>query len=444
MRIPQSPPDVKELMVTEPNLFEKIEKVLLVPEQGNYYHWDEIRHRTPPEGLTHEEWWAAIKIGRWRNAKQIPLQDKKGLPFQFSVPGAVAQQLHEIDMGAGGRIGMPSPVTNSQIRDQYLVSSLIREAITSSQLEGAVTTREVAKEMIRTARPPRDRSERMILNNYLTMREIITLREKPLTEEMVFHIHRMVTDGTLDKPDAGGRFRRADETVTVEDDTGTIFHHPPKADELPERMAKMCAFANGEPSGNFIHPAIRGMLLHFWLAYDHPFLDGNGRTARAIFYWSMLHHGYWLFEFVSISDILHRAPAKYYSAFLHTETDDNDATYFLVHQAEVIRRAILQLHAYIDRKTKELEESQQLLRGCGNLNHRQIAILGHAMRHPGTIYTIEGHQRSHNTAYDTARRDLLTLAKKDLLSMRKRGKAMVFSAISDLQEKLKRQETNHP
>jgi Fic family protein len=158
----------------------------------------------------------------------------------------------------------------------------------------------------------------------------------------------------------------------------------------------------------------------------------------------MLHHGYWLFEFVSISDILHRAPAKYYSSFLHTETDDNDATYFLVHQAEVIRRAILQLHTYIDRKTKELEESQQLLRGCGNLNHRQIAILGHAMRHPGTIYTIEGHQRSHNTAYDTARRDLLTLAKKDLLSMRKRGKAMVFSAISDLQEKLKRQETNHP
>jgi Fic family protein len=379
-----------------------------------------------------------MKIGRWRNAKQLPLLDKKGNPFQFHVPDDVAQQLHMIDMGAGGRIGMPAPVTNPQTRDQYLVSSLIREAITSSQLEGAVTTREVAKELIRTGRSPRDRSERMILNNFRTMREIIDLRDKPLTPDMIFHIHGKVTDGTLDKPDAGGRFRRADETITVEDDTGKIFHHPPKAEELPERMDRMCAFANGESPGYFIHPAVRAMLLHFWLAYDHPFLDGNGRTARALFYWAMLHHGYWLFEFVSISDILRRAPARYYTAFLHTETDDNDATYFLVHQAEVIRRAILHLHAYIDRKTKDLEESQQLLKKWGTLNHRQVAIIGHAMRHPGTTYTIEGHQRSHDTAYDTARRDLLELAKEKLLTMTKRGRAMIFTAAPDLAEELKR------
>lgn len=437
MRIPQPPPDIKELMLTEPNLFEKIERVLVTPGDRTYYHWDEVRRRPAPEGLTHEEWWAAIKVGRWRNAKSLPLMDKKGTPFQFSVPDVVAQQLHEIDMGAGGRIGMPLPVTNAQMRDQYLVSSLIREAITSSQLEGATTTREVAKEMIRTARSPRDRSERMILNNYLTMREIIAVREEPLTEELVFHIHRMVTDGTLEKPDAGGRYRRSDEIITVEDDEGVIYHNPPPAGELSERMIRMCAFANGESPEYFIHPAVRAMLLHFWLAYDHPFFDGNGRTARAIFYWAMLHHGYWLFEFISISDILRRAPTRYYTAFLHTETDGNDATYFLVHQAEVIRRAILNLHAYIDRKAKELEENERLLRGCGDLNHRQIALVGHAMRHPGTLYTIEGHQRSHETAYDTARRDLLSLVQRNLLTMRKRGKAMIFSATPDLREKIR-------
>jgi len=438
MKMPQTPPDIKALILSEPNLFEKIERVLTEPGQEEYFHWDELRFRPPPKGLTHQEWWASMKIGRWRNFKPLPLLDKKGNPFQFYVPDDVAQQLHMIDMGTGGRIGMPAPVTNPQTRDQYLVSSLIREAITSSQLEGAVTTREVAKELIRTGRSPRDRSERMILNNFLTMREIIDLRDKPLSSDMIFQIHRKVTDGTLDKPDAGGRFRRPDETITVEDDTGEIFYHPPKAEELPERMARMCAFANGETPGYFIHPAVRAMLLHFWLAYDHPFLDGNGRTARALFYWAMLHHGYWLFEFVSISDILHRAPAKYYKAFLHTETDDNDATYFLVHQAEVIRRAILHLHAYIDRKTKDLEESQQLLKKWGTLNHRQVAILGHAMRHPGTTYTIEGHQRSHDTAYDTARRDLLELAKEGLLTMTKRGRAMLFTSATDLAEKLKR------
>ena len=63
-----------------------------------------------------------------------------------------------------------------------------------------------------------------------------------------------------------------------------------------------------EIAGGFIHPMIRSIILHFWLAYDHPFVDGNGRTARALFYWSMLRHGYWLFEFISISQIILKGP----------------------------------------------------------------------------------------------------------------------------------------
>jgi Fic family protein len=313
----------------------------------------------------------------------------------------------------------------------------MREAITSSQLEGAVTTREVAKELIRSGRSPRDRSEKMIVNNFLTMQEISKLRDKPLSPELVLNIHRLVTDRALDNPDAAGRLRREGETVTVEDETGEVFHNPPSPAELPERMEAMCAFANDGSSGFFIHPAVRAILLHFWLAYDHPFIDGNGRTARALFYWAMLHHGYWVFEFISISDILQRSPTSYYRAFLYTETDDNDATYFLVHQADVIRQAIEQLHAHIDRKTKELEQSQLLMRNWDNLNHRKVALLSHALRHPGRSYTFEGHQRSHGTVYQTARRDLLDLEQSGLLLKRKRGHAMVFSAPPDLNERLK-------
>src|SRR5690606_2780541 len=100
--------------------------------------------------------------------KSIPLTDTTGRPFQFAVPELVQEELHQIDLGAGGLVGIPEPLTNPQTRDRYLVSSLMEEAITSSQLEGAVTTRAVAKEMIRTGRKPRDTSEQMILNNYAT------------------------------------------------------------------------------------------------------------------------------------------------------------------------------------------------------------------------------------------------------------------------------------
>ena len=436
--MPVTPPDFRVEIFKDPHFFERVAPLLHLPAPAEYPHWDKLRRRPAPEGFMHEEWWAAIKIGRIPQFKPLPLLDKLQKPFQFMVPDVVAQQLHEIDLGGGGKISMPSAVTNPQTRDQYLMSSLMQEAITSSQLEGAVTTREVAKEMLRVGRSPGNRSERMILNNFLTMRRIIELRDEPMTPALVCEIHRRVTDGTLDDPGAAGRLRSEAEPVTVEDDLGEVFHYPPNAKELVSRMERMCDFANGKTPANFVHPALRAIILHFWLGYDHPFVDGNGRTARALFYWAMLRQGYWLFEYISISDILLKAPTKYYRSFLYSETDDNDLTYFLVHQTEVIRRAIENLHSYIRRKTVEVEEGEWLLRGWGNLNHRQVALISHALRHPGMIYNIEGHQRSHDSAYDTARRDLLTLASEGLLEQGKRGKALIFRAPKDLAVRIKK------
>src|SRR5256885_14750013 len=168
---------------------------------------------------------------------------------------------------------------------------------------------------------------------------------------MLSDIHRMVTEKTLEDPTEAGRFRRADEKRVVGGDFGEIYHEPPQAAELEDRLKAMCDFGNANAPGYFVHPVLRAIILHFWLAYDHPFVDGNGRTARALFYWSMLRSGYWLVEFISISNILRKAPARYGISFLYTETDDNDLTYFIDYQTTVILRAIKELHDYLDRKT---------------------------------------------------------------------------------------------
>lgn len=432
MKLPETAPGFLELFSMLSS--ESQTRVLQTQIKDDYRHWDELKHRTPPGGISREEWWFALKFQRFSAMKGTPLRDRKGRQFKFSVPDKIAKQLHEIDLGAGGRIGIPEPVTNPNTRDQYLIRSLMDEAITSSQLEGAVTTREVAKDMLRSGRSPKDKSETMILNNYRTMRRIREVKSQPLTPELVFEIHRTVTDGTLERSDGAGRLRRSDEIITIEDEQGEIMHVPPDASELPDRLAAMCAFANETSSEPFLHPAIRAMILHFWLAYDHPFVDGNGRTARALFYWAMLHSDYWLFEYISISDVLKRAPVKYYRAFLHTETDENDLTYFLLHQSEVIRKAIASLHDYISRKTRESRENQRVLKDMRHLNHRQQALVSHALRHPGTTYTIEGHQQSHGVAYNTARTDLLNLSEEGLFEQRKSGKKMVFFSSTGLEE----------
>lgn len=440
MKLPRRPPDFRELTSSlAPRLTKIFQRMDEWSRCDRYLHWNDLRRRPPPTGFTHQEWWLGLKFRRTSQSRPIALLDKRRAPFRFGVPYSLTELLHRIDRGLGAVLGLPDAIDHPETRDRYVIHSLIQESITSSQLEGAATTREVAREMLRSGRPPRDPSERMILNNYLTMRRIRDLRHIALTADLVFDLHRRVTDGTLDKADAAGRFRCEDENVRVEHAVdGTVYHLPPAADELPARLKSMCAFANGKEPDFFIHPVIRAIILHFWLAYDHPFVDGNGRTARALFYWSMLRHDYELFEYISISDILLRAPVRYAEAFLHTESDDNDLTYFILHQAGVIDEAVAALNDFLQRKRDELKAAENRLRGIQDLNHRQQALLVHALREPATRYLIRVHQRSHGVTHQTARDDLFDLVDRGLLTVHRQGRSYVFRIPQDLERKLGR------
>ncbi len=441
MKMPKMPPDTNKI-IQDFSALKQLDFLKLAfskdPKltRGKYLHWDKLGYYTPPEGLNLEEWWVALKLQRRKSYKKVPLKDNKGSLFNYLITDPTPERLHYIDQGAGGLIAMPDQIMNPETRDQYYVGSLIQEATTSSQLEGAVTTRQVAKEMIRTGRQPRDRSEQMILNNFRTMQHIGKLKDKPLSRELVLEIHRLIADKTLDDPSQAGRFRKPDEKVVVSDMYNEVFHAPPVAEELEERVSDMCKFANGKTPDYFLHPVIRSIILHFWLAYDHPFVDGNGRTARALFYWSMLKHGYWAFEFISISQIILGHPAKYGRAFLYTETDDNDLTYFILYHLDVIHRAIEELHKYIERRIAKLQSIERELRGITLLNHRQRELISHALRHPQQRYTIKSHQISHNVVYQTSRLDLLDLEKRCLLQSRKIGKMWYFTPTADLEDKL--------
>jgi Fic family protein len=407
----------------------------VIAHRGPYLHWDELRSRPlPTNTINHTDWWLATKFLRLAGKTYVPLRSTEGLNCHFVNCEAVQAAVHQIDMSAGGHVNLPTGV-NPASKDRYLVRSLVEEAIHSSQLEGATTTRLVAKRMLREGRKPNDRSEQMIVNNYRTMTQIAEWRDQPLTAELVFEVHRRITEHTLDGDDISGRLRTTDERIEVGDDYGEVFHVPPPADELPERLEAMCRFANGDTPDVFLHPLIRAIILHYWLAYDHPFVDGNGRTARALFYWSMLRSGYWIFEFISISAGLTRAPAKYGRAFLFTQTDDHDLTYFLLHQLGIVRDAVRALHDYLLQTEAHAREAQSLLEGF-ELNHRQKALAAHALRHPGHQYTIEGHQNSHGVVYQTARTDLLEMEAKGLLrSSKARRKKLIFEGTELLSGK---------
>ncbi len=408
---------------------------------GDYLHWDSLRHLDPPSGLSHEEWWLALKLVRGPLLRRLPLCDPEGTSFTYATPDSALRLLHHVDQRCSGEIAMGEVVAgDEQARHHYLVNSLMEEAIRSSQLEGATTSRRVAKELLRTGRKPKDRSELMILNNYRAlefMREEIGER---LTPALVFDLHRILTEGTLDDPTAAGRLQSVEEEriAVVDARDGSVIHAPPPAEQLPERLQALCDFANqgDDESESFIHPVVRAILLHFWLAYDHPFEDGNGRTARALFYWYMRARGYWLVEYLSISRILRKAPAQYSRAFLLTETDEGDTTYFLLHQLRVIERAVRELHVYLARKVGEVQDLERRLKGHADLNHRQLAVLGDAIHHSANVYTYQSHAVEHAVTHETARHDLHALWDRGLLQRRKVGRRHAFVAVPDLAQAL--------
>ena len=442
MKIPLSPPGLADLThpAAEESLLSLFGSARPVDGKGRYLHWDQMRHRTPPDGLTVEQWWLGTALSRRVSSRSLPLTSVAGAPFRFSNVDQIQEMVHRIDQQASGHILTDQQVMNPQSSDRYLVSSLVEEAITSSLLEGAATTRRIAKELLQSGRRPVDKAERMIVNNFMAMGATRRLAEggEGLTPETVLELHRIVTSGTLeDEADAGHLQREDDRRVAIVWDDGTILHRPPPASELPERLENLCRFANEELGEGFLHPVVRAIVLHFWVAYEHPFADGNGRLARALFYWAMLRHGYWLARYLSISSILRKAPAQYARSYLYVETDDNDLTYFIIHQLQVIERAIADLRGYLTRKAVEVREVESLLRGNVPLNHRQVVVVGNALRDTQQSFTIKAHAQFHGVTTQSARTDLLGLEDLGLFGKRRVGKKFVFTPSTDLAGRLR-------
>ncbi len=433
MRMPQSPPSFERLLE---HLRDSVTLAALPTlPVDEYLHWDELRRRPLPPGLPdHRAWWLLLKLGRTSRARTLPWGG-----FVLSESDATRHALARADRLLAGNLGSDSPLLSEESTRKRLVLSAVREeAVQSSLLEGAATTRHEAKEMLRAGRSPRTLAERMVVNNLRAMLRLRKQVKQEITVDGIVGLHRIITADTLSSPDDEGRIRTDADQVRVRDPDGNVLHTPPPAGEVAGDLVALAHFATtGQPMDRYLHPVERACLVHLWLGWLHPFVDGNGRLARTLFYWVMLREGYWLCEYLPISMQFRQAPVQYARSYLHTETDDGDATYFVLHHLRVLDAALDAFNAYVDRKTTELRELDQLSPVRDRFNVRQRALLRHALHNPGFEYTFKSHGNSHEISYPTSRSDLLDLHEAGLLSQHKSGRAFVFVAPSDLGRRLR-------
>lgn len=442
MRIPSIPPPLQPEVITAFGEFKSssndlTEKLGIADPEEKHLHWDEFRFKFP--GETKEavvRRWHETRAGRILRRTQTSLRQSNGAFFTFVELNRFRISLHRVDSRAGTVVTRPLPDLNESTAIRYFQRTLIEEPFSSSVLEGAATTRAIARKLIDENRTPRTLDERMVLNNFRAMEFVRKNKVADLTPELILELQKIVTEGTLDNPAHSGAFRTEDDFVRVEDaTTGDVLHIPPAASDVVTRVKQLCEFANVPiESTPFIHPILRAIIVHFMLAYDHPFVDGNGRTARALFYWLALKAGYWLFEYISISAVIRNAPKKYGQAFLFVETDDGDLTYFIDHQLDTIEKAIAELHKYLDRKESEANTLAAAMKS--GLNQRQIQIIQDALKRPNGRYTIAEHQKLTGVSYLTARSDFEELARQGYFLKKREGKSSIFRPSSNLEEKV--------
>lgn len=426
----------------------------LDPLKG-YRPWRKLKYVAQEAGLDPIETWRRAKLARLTTWRPIGITRAEGGQFGFNVPAEVQEQLLLIDRAIGveatGAIGARTRsatlrkrlavlLADGQIVDRRRAATEMEEAAQSSIMEGAATTRQDAIAMLRTGRGATTIGERMILNNYHAMQQVKQWLDRPLSVDMLVEFQTLLTTGTLKDIGHVGRLRTDSDNVRIVDQrsTETVFV-PPAEYALTPLLRSICNFAEQEHTGDqFIHPVLKAAILHFLIGYAHPFPDGNGRTARAVFYWCSLRHGYSIFEFLSISEIIGKAYARYPQAYTDVEEDDGDLTYFIDFHLDVIRQALDALVDRIASEQERIESSERFVRIAGDLNLRQRLLLEHAVRNPLTRYTVKSHMNTNNVVAATARSDLEALVQQKIMVSFKKGKEVVYTIAPGVSARVER------
>lgn len=425
----EKPPsfDITELIFKDENLieefFSKKFEEYFKSANTRYLYWDELKYRKdlPFEPVKS---WALLKLSRQSNYKKLTFGDYS---FCYTLTESIQKDLHEFDLKLIGGL-YKTPITKFE-KTEYLKNSLLEEAIASSQIEGAATTTKVAWDMLKSGRKPRNESEQMIFNNLRGIKFIDEEIKSSLDFAFIIEVHRIMTANTSAEGCAGS-FR--DGPIYVQDHVdGEIAHTPPEFELVESLMEELCKFANGDKV--FIHPIIKASIIHFMIGFIHPFKDGNGRTARALFYWYLLKKDYSLIKSISISRAILDSRIQYDKAFLKTENDDNDLTYFIMYSIKSLRVAFESLVRYRDKKKDEREKSNLVAYKLiqKGLHKRQADLIGYLYSKTTNKVNISSYSDKHDVVRQTARKDLNELERLGLIEEEKIGRNVLFKLTSN-------------
>lgn len=397
-----------------------------------YLYWDKVKYKEPaPKGISKELLWSVIIYLRESQSINSPIRDINGHAFKWSKLDYFEEFFHNLDMDTGGELFSGRGETDKASKQKLITRGIMEEAIASSQLEGAATSRQAAKKMLREGRKPINSSEQMIVNSYSAMRAIEDdYKDKKLSLNLLLEMHALITKDTVDSQGEKPRLRDNDEVVSVTNNFSNIdYYEAPGTDFVNTELERLIKFANDEiENESFIHPVIKAIMLHFWVGYLHPFTDGNGRLARLLFYWYLVKKNYWAFAYLPVSKAIKKSPKQYAMAYVYTEQGGGDLTYFLDYNLKKIKLAVNDFRDYLEAQSEGNIKMKKKCEEKYKLNIRQVQLLQYLYGDQDSRTTLKAHMNVNQVSKMTAHKDLKDLVAKSLLRGTKKGRNMYYAA----------------
>lgn len=389
---------------------------------AKYLGEEEIRHRVEHEKIPGkwEEIWQ--KIMNTRKVGAVPLfLSSLDMKFWYFPSDSINKKISEIER-LGTKLYDKISTDNTFI-NSFLVDAEVEEAISSAIYEGANTTRAKAKQLLESGKRPASKDDWMLLNNVEALDWIKENRTNQISLDVILKIHQIVTKNTLEGPDTNycGKFR--DDSVVINNAQGKIVHEGIKFEKIEEALKEVIKNVNSHP--RYLHPLIRGILLHYFIAYIHPFFDGNGRTARTLFYFKSMKHDLKFVELLSISAHLKNSGNQYEKAFEKVKRHDWDLTFFIDYCLESLLAALKIVQGKVDYLMKI-----NLLKETYPLNENQIGLLQRLALNKYRILSIETYAEEISKSREVARQDLKDLVKIGFLKEQKSGKKFIYQIDS--------------
>lgn len=427
----EKPPKItKEIESKALDLLNSNAQFAILADKANedYGYWSDLKYKVKAP-IQPEVFWAAVKIKR--SACRIihtPVAD-----FRFLLTATMEKLCFDICEAIGDKSHGGSLISFAKDFEFLMKNEISYEAISSSVMEGAATTRKVALEMIGKRKPPKNVSEQMIWNNYLAMQYIIDNCGKDIDANMLLEIHRIVTERTLDNPEDELCFRYNNNIDVVDTENSESVHTPPSYEKIAETVDWLCRFVNNE-TGPFVNPVIKAIIAHFSLSYLHPFVDGNGRTARALFYFCMAKAGYPFVKYISISTAISFKRKQYDKAFLECENDNLDIGYFILYHLKMVYNAIEWTRGKIS-KSKD-EAKREIDKYRKGLSPMQSEIIGKMVNGDWLYADAASVSLLLNVSHPTAMKLLKELEKLGLVERTQHGKRKQTFVLSNVEIKL--------